>query len=161
MSGLTVKVNGRVDPAAARFIRIAAKAAYCFMDYDFNARVDVLITDDEGIREYNRAYRDRDTATDVLSFPMHDFYRGHSSVSPEKLADPGTDSVMLGDMVISAERAREQAKEFGHGFARECAYLTVHSMLHLVGYDHVDEGEEKAAMRAKEEAILTRLQLTR
>jgi len=68
---------------------------------------------------------------------------------------------MLGDIVISAQRARAQAQEYGHGFARECAYLTVHSMLHLLGYDHMDEGEEKAAMRAQEEVILLRLGLTR
>ena len=72
-----------------------------------------------------------------------------------------TDTVPLGDMIISVERAKEQAAEFGHGLARECAYLTVHSMLHLVGYDHVDEGEEKAAMRQKEEEILAVLGLTR
>lgn len=67
----------------------------------------------------------------------------------------------LGDMIISAERARAQAKEYGHSFARECAYLTVHSMLHLLGYDHLDEGVEKAAMRAAEEAILAKLGLSR
>ena len=78
-----------------------------------------------------------------------------------ELVDPVTCTVPLGDMIISVERAKEQAADFGHGLARECAYLTVHSMLHLVGYDHVYEGEEKAAMRAKEEEILAVLGLTR
>jgi probable rRNA maturation factor len=78
-----------------------------------------------------------------------------------ELMDPITCEVPLGDMIISVERAREQAKEYGHGMARECAYLTVHSMLHLLGYDHVDEAEEKAAMREKEEEILSVLGLSR
>ena len=75
--------------------------------------------------------------------------------------DPCTGLLPLGDMIISAERARVQAQEFGHSFARECAYLTVHSMLHLLGYDHVDEAEEKVVMRAEEEAILAKLGLAR
>lgn len=161
MSKLKINVAGCPDREATRLIRIAAKAAYYAMDYAFDAQVDVLITDDPGIREYNRTFRDCDTATDVLSFPLQDFYRGHSSVMPELLADADSGSVMLGDIVISAQRARAQAKEFGHGFPRECVYLTVHSMLHLLGYDHTDEGEEKAAMRAREEAVLKKLGLDR
>ena len=123
--------------------------------------VDITVTDDEGIREYNREYRDIDKATDVLSFPMGDFYQGVPQTPPGRMMDPDTGLLPLGDMIISAERARAQAKEFGHSFARECAYLTVHSMLHLLGYDHVDEGVEKAAMRAEEEAVLAKLGLTR
>jgi len=161
MSKLKVNISGLGDARAARLIRIAAKAAFFDMDYDFDGRVDVTLTNDEGIREYNRAYRDRDSATDVLSFPMHDFYRGHCHVRPDRLRDPDTGLVMLGDVVISAERARAQAEEYGHGFARECAYLTVHSMLHLLGFDHTDEGEEKTVMRAREEQILARIGLTR
>ena len=97
----------------------------------------------------------------MLSFPLNDFYRGEPREPLEELLDPVTGLVPLGDMILSLEHARAQAAEYGHGLARECAYLTVHSMLHLLGYDHVDEGEEKAAMRAKEEEILARLSLTR
>ena len=78
-----------------------------------------------------------------------------------ELIDPNSRCVPLGDMIISVERAKEQAAEYGHGLARECAYLTVHSMLHLLGYDHVDEGEEKAVMRQKEEEVLAVLGLSR
>ena len=161
MSRLKVNISGRADRAAARLIRIAAKAAFAAMDYGFDGQVDVHLTDDEGIRDYNRAYRDRDAATDVLSFPLHDFTRGHCAVPPARLREPDTGRVMLGDMVISVQRARAQAEELGHGFSRECAYLTVHSMLHLLGYDHEDEGAEQRVMRAKEEQVLARLGLTR
>ena len=97
----------------------------------------------------------------MLSFPLNDFYRGVPAEDMGTLMDPVARCVPLGDMIISAERAREQAREYGHGLARECAYLTVHSMLHLLGYDHVDEGPEKAAMRQKEEEILSVLGLSR
>lgn len=161
MARLRVNVEGFRDDLAARLIRISAKAAFYYFAYPFSASVDITITDDEGIREYNREYRDIDKATDVLSFPMCDFYQGVAQTPPGMMMDPGTKLLPLGDMIISAERARAQAQEFGHSFARECAYLTVHSMLHLLGYDHVDEGAEKAAMRAVEEEVLAKLGLTR
>lgn len=161
MSRLKVNVSGLEDERARRLIRIAAKAAFYAMNYDFDAQVDVLVTDDEGIRVINREYRNKDAATDVLSFPMHDFHRGRHALPGARLCDPDTGRVMLGDMVISEERAEAQAEEYGHSFSRECAYLTVHSMLHLLGYDHVDEGEEKAAMRAEEERILEKIGLER
>ena len=161
MKNLKVNVTGLRDPAVARLIRIAAKAAFYSFDYDFAATVDVTITDDAGIREYNRTYRQIDRATDVLSFPMGDFYRGVPQTAPGLQLDPDTRRVPLGDMIISAQRARAQAAKFEHSQARECAYLTVHSMLHLLGYDHMDEGPEKAEMRKKEEEILGKLGLTR
>ncbi len=161
MARLRVNVEGIRDDLATRLIRISAKAAFYHFDYPFDATVDITITDDEGIREYNREYRDIDKATDVLSFPMGDFYQSVPQTPPGRMMDLGTGRLPLGDMIISAQRARAQAQEFGHSFARECAYLTVHSMLHLLGYDHVDEAEEKAAMRAEEEAILAKLGLAR
>lgn len=161
MARLKVRVEGIRDDLAIRLIRISAKAAFYHFDFPFDGVVDITVTDDEGIREYNREYRDIDKATDVLSFPMGDFYQGVPQTPPGRMMDPDTGLLPLGDMIISAERARAQAKEFGHSFARECAYLTVHSMLHLLGYDHVDEGVEKAAMRAEEEAVLAKLGLTR
>ena len=161
MARLKVNVDGIRDDLAIRLIRISAKAAFYHFEYPFDAMVDVTVTDDAGIREYNREYREIDKATDVLSFPMGDFYQSVPQTPPGMMMDPGTGMLPLGDMIISAERARAQAKEYGHSFARECAYLTVHSMLHLLGYDHLDEDVEKAAMRAEEEAILAKLGLSR
>ena len=122
--------------------------------------VDVLITDDEGIHQINLEQREIDRPTDVLSFPMFNYTPGNPPVDDAD-ADPATGLIPLGDMVISLERAREQAAEYGHPVERELSYLAVHSVLHLLGYDHVDEGEEKARMRAREEAILSNLGITR
>ncbi len=122
--------------------------------------VDVLITDDEGIHQINLEQREIDRPTDVLSFPMFNYTPGNPPVDDAD-ADPATGLTPLGDMVISLERAREQALEYGHPVERELSYLAVHSVLHLLGYDHVDEGEEKARMREREEAILSQLGITR
>lgn len=121
--------------------------------------VDVLFTDDEGIHQINLEQREVDRPTDVLSFPMFDLQPGEHPT--EEDADPGTGLVPLGDMVISLERAKAQGEEYGHGTRREVAYLAVHSVLHLLGYDHMDEGPMKARMRAREEAILEQLGITR
>ncbi|SCJ20067.1 Probable rRNA maturation factor [uncultured Flavonifractor sp.] len=121
--------------------------------------VDVLFTDDEGIHQINLEQREVDRPTDVLSFPMFDLRPGEHPT--EEDADPGTGLVPLGDMVISLERAQAQGEEYGHGTRREVAYLAVHSVLHLLGYDHMDEGPMKAQMRAREEAILEQLGITR
>ena len=121
--------------------------------------INVLITDDEGIHQINLEQREVDRPTDVLSFPMFDLEPGeHPS---EEDADPETGLIPLGDMVISLERAKEQAAEFGHSVEREVCYLTVHSVLHLLGYDHMDEGPMKVQMRGREEAILGALGITR
>ena len=122
--------------------------------------ISVLFTDDRGIREINREMREIDRPTDVLSFPMFELEPG---VPPEGegYLDPETGLCPLGDMCISLERAEEQAKEYGHSLERELCYLAVHSVLHLLGYDHLDEGPMKAQMRAREEAILGRLGITR
>lgn len=124
--------------------------------------VDVLLTNDEGIREINLEQREIDAATDVLSFPMLELTPGTPpDGTGEDEEDPETGLCPLGDMVISVERAKVQAAEFGHSVERELAYLTVHSVLHLLGYDHLDEGPEKARMRAREEAILEGIGVTR
>ena len=128
---------------------------------DFPCEVDVLFTDDEGIHAINREQRGVDAPTDVLSFPMFRLTPGVPPALDEVEADPGTGLVPLGDMVISLERAVAQGEEYGHGTQREVAYLAVHSVLHLLGYDHVDEGPQKRQMRAREEAILAGLGLTR
>lgn len=161
MGKLKVEFRGDGPARAKRLIRLAAKAAFASFDYPFDGEVCIELADDEQIREYNRAFREIDRATDVLSFPLNDFYRGGTDAPYHGLLDPVTGRLPLGDMVISLERADAQAKEYGHSAARECAYLTVHSVLHLLGYDHEDEGEEKAVMREKEESILSVMGLSR
>lgn len=123
--------------------------------------VDVLLTDDAGIREINLEQRGVDAPTDVLSFPMFEFTPGEPPDGESAELDPDSGLLPLGDMVLSLERARAQGEEYGHGMQRECAYLAVHSVLHLLGYDHLDEGPRKAQMRAREEAILDGLGITR
>jgi len=115
--------------------------------------INVLVTDDAGIRVLNQESRNIDKATDVLSFPMFQLEAGNPPVDWEEYKDPDTGLVPLGDMCISLQRATEQAGEFGHSVRREVGYLTIHSMLHLLGYDHLDEGEQKRQMRTREEAI--------
>ena len=123
--------------------------------------INVLVTDDAGIRAINKAYRDIDRATDVLSFPMFELTPGELPEDWSEYRDPATHKVPLGDMAISLERAKAQAAEFGHSAEREVGYLTIHSVLHLLGYDHVDEGPMKKQMRAREEAILAEVELPR
>ena len=115
--------------------------------------INVLVTNDMGIRAINQASRNIDKPTDVLSFPMFQLEAGNPPSDWSTYMDPETDMCPLGDMAISLERAIAQAKEFGHSTRREVGYLTIHSMLHLLGYDHLDEGPQKAQMRSREEAI--------
>ena len=126
---------------------------------DVGCEINVLLTDDEGIRDINLAQRGVDAPTDVLSFPMFELRPGDKLSQAD--ADPATGLVPLGDMCISLERARAQAAEYGHSPEREAAYLAVHSVLHLLGYDHLDEGPMKAQMRAREEDILEALGMGR
>ena len=121
--------------------------------------VDVLLTDDEGIHAINLDMREVDRSTDVLSFPEFELTPGE--LPDEEDADPGTGLIPLGDMVISMEHVAAQAVEYGHSRKRELAYLVTHSVLHLLGYDHLDEGPQKKQMRAREEAILAELGITR
>ena len=115
--------------------------------------INVLVTNDQGIRAINAASREIDSATDVLSFPMFELVPGNPPEDWENYLDPETELCPLGDMCISLQRAEAQAKEFGHSSRREVGYLTIHSMLHLLGYDHLDEGPQKKQMRQREEAI--------
>ena len=115
--------------------------------------INVLVTDDAGIQIINRTSREIDKPTDVLSFPMFQLEPGNPPMDWTEYQDPDTGLVPLGDMCISLERAVKQAQEFGHSTRREVGYLTIHSMLHLLGYDHLAEGPQKAQMRAREEAI--------
>ena len=115
--------------------------------------INVLVTDDAGIQIINKESRNLDKPTDVLSFPMFQLEAGNPPQDWQEYMDPASGLVPLGDMCISLERAVAQAEEFGHSVRREVGYLTIHSMLHLLGYDHLDEGEQKRRMRGREEAI--------
>lgn len=119
--------------------------------------INVLITNDLGIQSINKASRNIDKPTDVLSFPMFELTAGAPPVDWAAYLDPETGLCPLGDMCISLQRASAQAKVFGHSEKREVGYLTIHSMLHLLGYDHLDEGSQKAQMRAREEAIAAQI----
>lgn len=123
--------------------------------------INVLLTDNQGIREINRELRDVDRETDVLSFPMFEFTPGDFPENVTELLDPGSDLLPLGDMALSVEKIKSQAEEFGHSQEREIGYLTVHSVLHLLGYDHLDEGPMKKQMRAREDAIMEYLNIPR
>ena len=134
-------------------IRKCIEATLQAEEIDVPCEINVLVTNDQGIRAINAASREIDKATDVLSFPMFELEAGNPPENWEDYLDPETDLCPLGDMCISLQRAEAQAKEFGHSSRREVGYLTIHSMLHLLGYDHLDEGPMKAQMRAREEAI--------
>ena len=148
---VTGEKKGINNPKLAAMLRRTVKAALSAEGVACDCEINILLTDDEGIREVNRDMREIDRATDVLSFPMFDLVPGEHP--DEYDADPDTGLVPLGDMCISVERAQAQAQEYGHSFDREICYLCVHSVLHLLGYDHLDEGPMKAQMRAREEAI--------
>lgn len=120
---------------------------------DVPCEINVLVTNDKGIQAINKACRSTDKPTDVLSFPMFQLEAGVLPSDWTPYTDVETQRCPLGDMAISLERAVSQAKEFGHTVRREVGYLTIHSMLHLLGYDHLDEGPQKEQMRRQEELI--------
>jgi probable rRNA maturation factor len=126
--------------------------------------VSVTITDNEDIREINNQYRNIDKATDVLSFPMLEFEEGYEEDGDIEVGiediNPESGGVVLGDIVVSLEKALEQSEEYGHSLERELAFLVVHSTLHLLGYDHIEEAD-KVIMRKKEEEILKAMKLER
>ena len=136
--------TGLGHPEIFRAIKAAAVAALLYEQVDKPSEITVTLTDDEGIHVINRENRGVDRPTDVLSFPIGEL-------------DYDTGRIFLGDMVLSLERAEAQSVEYGGTFEHEVQYLTVHSVLHLLGYDHLDEGEQKAAMRAREKEIMKRL----
>ncbi len=142
-------------------IRRCIAAALAAERVSVPCEINVLVTDDAGIHVINRESRNIDRPTDVLSFPMFQLEPGNPPTDWLPYQDPATGLVPLGDMCISLERAKAQAQEFGHSAKREVGYLTIHSMLHLLGYDHLDEGEMKKQMRGREEAIAAQIGLTR
>ncbi len=137
----------------AGIIRKCVEATLREQGIPIPCEINVLVTNDRGIQVINQAMRNLDKPTDVLSFPMFQLEAGNPPKDWQPYLDPETGLCPLGDMAISLERAVAQAKEYGHSSRREVGYLTIHSMLHLLGYDHVDEGPQKAQMRQREEAI--------
>ena len=154
-----IKINMTYDcvtlqkPLISAIIRKCVETTLSAEGVSVPCEINVLVTNDKGIRAINQACRGIDKATDVLSFPMFQLEAGNPPEDWETFMDPETNMCPLGDMAISLERAIAQAKEFGHSTRREVGYLTIHSMLHLLGYDHLDEGPQKAQMRSREEQI--------
>lgn len=143
----------KIPTGVRLLIRRCCHAVLQLEEFEGSAEVDVSLVDNEQIHRINFEQRHIDMPTDVLSFPL-----GEGGVYD---VNPATGAYMLGDIVISLERAAAQAEEYGHSFRREVGYLTVHSMLHLLGYDHVDGGLEAVRMREKEEAVMAMVGLPR
>lgn len=131
---------------------------------EYEAQVNVILTDNEGIRAVNKEYRDMDKETDVLSFPNLEFevpgFSGLEDGFDASMIDPETDELILGDIMISVDKVKEQAENYGHSLKREFAFLVAHSMLHLSGYDHMTP-QEAEVMEKKQEAVLQKLNITR
>ena len=135
-----------------RLVRLSVEATLAYEEYHNTAEVSVTFTDNAGIKKLNKKYRKIDKETDVLSFPLFDF---------EGSEEPPVDEMenMLGDIVVSLERAAAQAEEYGHSFEREVAFLCVHSTLHLLGYDHETSEEDELDMRQRQTAVMEMLGL--
>lgn len=136
-----------------QLIELCTRAALEEEQIEEDAQVSVTLVDNEAIREINNEHRGIDKATDVLSFPLGD----EDSFD----TDPETGAILLGDIVISLERAKEQAEEYGHSYRREVAFLITHSLFHLLGYDHVDSEEDERLMFGKQDKVLEKLGITR
>ena len=140
-----------ISPAVKKTIKEAVYATLIYLDFECpDTQVSVTLTDNEKIHEINLKHRQKDSPTDVLSFPMIDW---ENIEDGEELAPEGV-PLMLGDIIISLEKAYEQAYTYGQTMLREIAFLTVHSTLHLLGYDHVNGEEEEKDMRARQTAIV-------
>lgn len=148
-----------VNAQTEQLLQSVCEAVMELEECDFDAEISITFVDNEAIRQINAEHRGIDKATDVLSFPMLEF--DENGVADEAELDSDGELVMLGDIVISMERAREQSIEFGHSFKREIAFLTAHSMLHLLGYDHVDDPEGEKIMCQKQDEVLNSLNITR
>ncbi|NLY44281.1 MAG: rRNA maturation RNase YbeY [Clostridiaceae bacterium] len=151
-----------VDEKLKELIENAIGAVLDFEGFDQDVEISITLVDNEQIREINREYRNKDAETDVLSFPMLEFDEKREIIPMHQEGDYNRDEnvLVLGDIVISLEKAREQAQEYGHSFEREVGFLTVHSVFHLLGYDHEEE-EQAKEMREKEEQVLQKLNLVR
>lgn len=141
----------KIPTGLRMLIRRCCNAVLKLEGFEGSAEISVMLVNNQQIKNLNSQYREKNMATDVLSFPM-----GENGIYD---VDPSTGSKILGDIVISIERAVEQADRFGHSLQREVGYLTAHSMLHLLGYDHEDNGLQRMRMREKEEQVMTQLGL--
>ena len=154
-----IKINITFDTFCLRRLSVSSIITKCIEatlkaeQINIPCEINVLVTNNERIQAINAASRNIDAATDVLSFPMFELEAGMPPADWDDYLDPETGRCPLGDMAISMERASAQAQEYGHSLRREIGYLCVHSVLHLLGYDHLDEGPQKAQMRKREELI--------
>lgn len=148
-----------IDSEIQETINKACEKTLEYENCSFDAQISVTIVDNEEIQRINKEFRNKDAVTDVLSFPMLEFDEDGNAEDCD--FDFDGEEAVLGDIVISAERAAEQAKSYGHSFKREIAFLTVHSMLHLLGYDHVTSEEDEKVMFTKQDEILKQLGITR
>lgn len=155
--------NLHIDIEKTAFL--VMEEALALEDCPYEVEINVLLTDNQGIRAYNKEYRGIDKETDVLSFPNVDYQQpADFSLAEEREEDyfnPETGELLLGDIIINVDKVLEQAGSYGHSPLREYAFLVAHSMLHLLGYDHVNGEEEAAIMEKKQSQILERLHITR
>jgi probable rRNA maturation factor len=160
MARHSILISGEVPYPrwAARLVKRCIRTVLRMESVRVSCEISVLFTDDHGIRALNRDLRDVDRATDVLSFPAFNFAPGAFEPADGE-ADPESGLLPLGDMALNLDRIRLQGREYGTGEKHETAYLTVHSVLHLLGYDHMDEGEEKRRMRARERTIMRTMRI--
>ncbi len=147
-----------INAARRGLIRRAINAALKYEGFPYDAEISVTLTDNAAIHEMNKEHRGVDRPTDVLSFPLYEADEIDGMYESEEVSD---EPIALGDIVISLEKAEEQAREYGHAMEREVAFLCVHSVLHLLGYDHELGEEEEKEMFAKQEAILAKMKITR
>ena len=165
---MTINILTGVSPGFSfHYKKLAEQVILCALDaegFPYEAEVNLTLTDDARIREINREMRGIDAATDVLSFPMVDYDAPADytilEAQDEAYANPDTGEIMLGDIVISVDHLRQQAKEYGHSEKREYAFLITHSMLHLMGYDHMED-EERIQMEERQRVILNQLGISR
>ena len=133
-------------------VKKVLKAGLDYMNFDDNSEISIMFVDNEEIRELNKLHRGIDRPTDVLSFPLFE-YDEEGNIIEDECAFGENGELILGDIVISLERAKEQAEEYGHSFDREVGFLTAHSLLHLLGYDHITPDEEKEMFSYQEEIL--------
>jgi probable rRNA maturation factor len=158
----------KLDLDYEKIIRAVVEQSVDYEKCPYETEVNVILTDNEAIHGINKEYRDVDRPTDVLSFPMinyespadFDALEEAMERNPEDYFNPDTGELILGDIIISVEKVEEQAAKYGHSKERELAFLTAHSMMHLFGYDHMEE-EEAKVMEAKQAEVLEQLGITR
>ena len=158
------ETDKKFDFAVEEVVEKVARTVLEMENCPYEVCLNLLITNNEGIRTYNKDYRQIDKETDVLSFPNVEYEKAGDFSMAEKMQadcfDPDSGELLLGDIIISAQKVEEQAKEYGHSEVREFAFLTAHSMFHLCGYDHMND-EEAAVMENKQETVLQKLGFVR